>query len=146
MHKRQAIRENIKTTLTGLAETGNRVYVNRVYPITQDIQSGIIIFNDNEQIKYLTMGTDRRQERVATYKVELYVKNNTGYDSKVDEICLQVEDALYQDATRGGYALDTMISNFSVDYNGDGDVPVGIGILDVVVKYHTTESSISVGA
>lgn len=146
MHIRQAIRENIKTVLTGLTDTGDRVYVNRVYPLSQSNSNGILIYTEDEQISYLAMGSNRPQERQVSFKVEIYVKQKTAYDDKIDDISVEVEQALIADHTRGGYAVDTTINNFTVDFNGDGDVTVAVGILDVMVKYHTREDSITTGA
>ena len=141
MHKRQAIRENIKTTLTGLTTTGSNVFVTRVYPVSKSLTQGIIIYNENETVQYLSMGSPRSQERNCVFKVEVYVKTNTGFDDKMDTIMAEIESALAVDVTRGGNAIDTMIDNFDSDYNGDGEMPVGVGKLDVIVKYHTTEGS-----
>lgn len=141
MHKRQAIRENLKTTLTGLTTTGSNVFTTRVYPVAQTLTQGIIIYNESESIQYLTTGTARTQERISIFKVEVYVKTNTGFDDKMDTIMAEIESALAVDVTRGGHAIDTMIDSFDSEYNGDGEVPVGIGSIDVTVKYHTIEGS-----
>jgi len=37
-------------------------------------------------------------------------------------ILVEVESALHQDVTRGGNAVDTMIGNLQIEYNGDGEV------------------------
>ena len=141
MHIRQAIRENIKTTLTGLTTTGNRVYLNRLYPLSQSNNNAICIFTDGESIDYLTTGATRTQERVVTYKVEVYVRTKTDFDDKIDDILVEIESALHQDVTRGGNAVDTTLGNLQIEYNGDGEVPVGVGQLDVMVKYHNQEGS-----
>jgi hypothetical protein len=141
MHIRQAIRDNLKTTLTGLNNTADRVYVNRLYPLTQSKHNAICIFTDGESVDYLTTGAARTQERIVSYKIEVYVRTKTDFDDKIDNILVEVESALHQDVTRGGNAVDTMIGNLQIEYNGDGEVPVGVGQLDVMVKYHNTEGS-----
>ena len=142
MHIRQAIRDNIKTTLTGLSVTGDRVYVNRLYPFLQQVSNGILIYTESESTEYLTMGRPRSQERSLTIKVEIYVKSKGSMDNILDDISLEIEHALYNDPTRGGVATDTMVMNFDPDFSGDGDSPVGVGILDVVVKYNCVENAL----
>lgn len=142
MHIRQSIRDNVKTTLTGLGITGDRVYANRIYPFLQQVSNGILIYTESEPTKYLTMGRPRSQERTLTLKVEIYAKSTANLDNLIDDIALEIENALYIDPTRGGVATDTMIMNFDSDFNGDGDSPVGVGILDVIVKYNCVENAL----
>ena len=142
MHIRQSIRDNVKTTLTGLGITGDRVYANRIYPFLQQVSNGILIYTESEQTEYLTMGRPRSQERTLTLKVEIYAKSTANLDNLIDDIALEIESALYTDPTRGGVATDTMIMNFDSDFNGDGDSPVGVGILDVIVKYNCVENAL----
>lgn len=142
MHIRQSIRDNVKTTLTGLGITGDRVYANRIYPFLQQVSNGILIYTESEQTEYLTMGRPRSQERTLTLKVEIYAKSTANLDNLIDDIALEIENALYIDPTRGGVATDTMIMNFDSDFNGDGDSPVGVGILDVIVKYNCVENAL----
>ena len=142
MHIRQAIRDNVKTTLTGLEITGNRVYVNRIYPFIQQVSNGILIYTESESTDYLTMGRPRSQERSLTLKVEIYAKATANLDNSIDDIALEIENALCIDPTRGGVATDTMIMNFDSDFSGDGDSPVGVGMLDVIVKYNCVENAL----
>ena len=142
MHIRQSIRDNVKTTLTGLGITGDRVYVNRIYPFLQQVSNGILIYTESEATEYLTMGRPRSQERTLTLKVEIYAKSTTNLDNLIDDIALEIENALCIDPTRGGVATDTMIMNFDSDFSGDGDSPVGVGMLDVIVKYNCVENAL----
>lgn len=142
MHIRQSIRDNVKTTLTGLGITGDRVYANRIYPFLQQVSNGILIYTESESTEYLTMGRPRSQERTLTLKVEIYAKSTANLDNLIDDIALEIENALYTDPTRGGVATDTMIMNFDSDFNGDGDSPVGVGMLDVIVKYNCVENAL----
>lgn len=145
-HIRQFIRDNIKTTLTGLSITGSNVYASRVYPIGDAKLPGIIIYTDSESNSYLTIGLPRTQERTLNVNVEVYVQATSNYDATLDTICAQIEEALYTDLERNGYAKDTQVVNFDSQFSGDGNQPVAIGVLTVEVKYHTVEGSINQGA
>lgn len=142
-HPRKLIRDDIKTTLTGLTTTGANVFASRVYPIESARLPGIIIYTENEANEYVTMGLPRTQRRTLRVSVEVYVQGISNYDTTLDLICSEVEDALYTDVTRGGNAKDTRVINFDSQFSGDGNQPVAIGVLTVEVEYHTVEGSIN---
>jgi hypothetical protein len=73
----------------------------------------------------------------------VYVQGIANYDSTLDLICAEIDEALYTDVTRSGYAKDTMVVNFDSQFSGDGNQPVAIGVLTVEVEYHTVEGSIN---
>jgi len=140
-HVRKLIRDNIKTTITDLATTGRNVYQSRVYPISGPKLPSILLFNKAEEIEYQTIGTPRLQMRTAEFELEIYVKGVSGYDDSLDQICVEVEEALYTDLTRGGHAQDTRVTNFSADFNGDGDQPVAVATLTIEVQYQVRENN-----
>lgn len=140
-HVRKLIRDNIKTALTNLTTTGSNVYQSRVYPIGSAKLPGILLYNKSESVGYDTVSTPRLQTRVTEYDVEVYVKGTTNYDNTLDQICLEIEEALYTDLTRGGNALDTQITTFDSDFNGTGDQPVAVARLTVEVRYQVRENN-----
>lgn len=140
-HTRTAIRNNISTTLTGLSTTAGRIYLSRVNPIAAPKLPCILVYTDAEAVQYRTVGMPRTQVRFLDVKVELYVKGSTNYDTQLDDIAAEIEAALYADVTRGGLAQDTRIVQLNTQFSGDGDQPVGVGMMTVRVEYHTTEGS-----
>lgn len=140
-HIRQLIRDNIKTTITGLTSTGNSVYQSRVNPLATPRLPCLLLYTEDESISYDTISYPRTQTRSLTVKIEIYVKGTTNYDSALDTVSAEVEAALYQDVTRGGLAKDTRVNSFGADFSGDGDQPVACGILTVEVIYNTQEGS-----
>lgn len=142
-HIRTSIRNDVVTAITGLSLTGSNVFASRLYPISSASLPGITVYADSENTAYLTMGLPRTQERILTLTIEVYVSAVANYDTTLDTICAQIEDALYTDVERSGLAKDTKVTAFNSQFSGDGDQPVGIGILTVEVKYHSTEGSIN---
>ena len=140
-HIRKLIRDDITTTLTGLVTTGSKVYQSRVYPITAANLPGIIVYTDSESIEYLTITRPRTLMRTVTFSVEVYVKGIANYDDTIDTICSEIEQALYTDVTRGGNAKDTIVNSMEVQYEGDGDQPVALAIMQVNVEYVTLEGT-----
>lgn len=140
-HVRKSIRDNIKTALTGLTTTGSNVYQSRVYPMHGTKLPGILLYNKSEQTSYETVSTPRMQNRTCEFQVEIYVKGVANYDDTLDQICLEVEEALYTDLTRGGNAKDTQITAFDADFDGGGDQPVAVCTLTVEVTYQVRENN-----
>ena len=140
-HQRKIIRDNITQTLTGLATTRNNVFQTRVYPMRNDNLPGILIFNKSEDTQYQSISIPRLQERTSQFDVEIYVKGTSKYDDQLDQICLEVEEALVVDVTRDGNAIDTRILSFESDFNGDGDQPIAVARLTVEVRYQVRENN-----
>ena len=138
MHVRKSKRDNITATLTGLSVTGDNVYQTRVYPIAADKLPGIAIYTRSEGIEYATLTTPRSLIKTMTVSVEAYVQ---GSDDDLDAIASEIETALSNDLTRGGFAKDTRVIGFETDFSGDPDQPVGTGIISVEVDYVTIEGS-----
>lgn len=141
-HVRKQIRDNIVTTLTGLSTTGSNVFRSRVYPIAESKLPGILIFTDSEEVEFGTIGSDRSQIRSLTISIQGYVKSATNYDDTLDQICVEVEEALHTDITRGGLAKDTQVVSFDAEFTDDGDQPVVVGTLETLVSYVTIESNV----
>jgi len=140
-HVRKLLRDQITSTLTGLSTTGSNIYQSRVYPLAADKLPGLLIFSKSENVEYSTMGLPRIQERTVSFTLEVYVKGVSGYDNSLDQICLEVEEALYSDITLNGNAANVMISDFSADFNGDGDQPVAVATMTVDVLYRVRENN-----
>jgi hypothetical protein len=141
-HVRKTIRDNITTTLTGLATTGSSVYQTRFYPLAEAKVSGLCIYTNSEDVEYTTMTTPRTQMRSLDVTVEAYVKGTSNIDDTLDTIAVEVAEALAADVTRGGNAKDTKLTRFEATYAGEGDQPVGVGSFTVEVLYATIENDI----
>lgn len=145
-HVRKSIRDNITTTLTGLTTTGSRVFQTRLFPLATAKLPGLCIYTRNETTQYTTVGKPRTQIRELEVLVEAYAKGTSSIDNTLDTIAVQVEEALYTDLTRGGYAKDTQITSFEVDYDGEGDQSVGVARFTISVTYVTVENDIEASA
>jgi len=68
------------------------------------------------------------------------VKATSGVEDTIDAIGVEVAEALATDVTRGSLAKDTRVTDFAVDFNAEGDQPVGIATFTVIVDYATVEN------
>lgn len=140
-HIRNAIRDNITTSLTGLTTTASNVFQTRIYPLADAKLPGLAIYTMSEESEYQSISPPRTLHRKLEVVVEAYVKAVANYDDTLDTICAEVETALYTDLTRGGRAFDTRVLSFEADISDQGDQPMILGKLTVEVQYKSTEGS-----
>jgi hypothetical protein len=145
-HLRQLIRANIVSTVTGLTTTASRVYASRIYPLEQGKLPGLCVYTNSEAISYTTISPPRRQERVLQVTIEIYASATSSLDNTLDTSCKEIEEALYVDLTRGGYAKDTRVVSFETEFDGEGEKPVGVGRLTVEVIYSNRENEVEAAA
>ena len=139
-HVRKQIRDNIVTTVTGLATTGSNVYQSRVYPISAGSLPALTVYTKSESSEYLTLAYPRSVERTMTIAVQAYCQGATGYDNTLDQIAVEIEEAIAADVTRGNIAKDTRVVEFDSDYSGDPDQPVASATITIEVDYVTLEN------
>lgn len=136
-HIRQQIREYFGTTLTGLTTTGSNVHESRIYPL--ETLPALAIYTKSETSEPIVIGTNRALERELEVVVEGYAKATTNFDDTIDTISKEVEEAIAADVTLGGLSKDTFISSTEIDFNGEGEKPLGFVSLTFTTIYHTKE-------
>lgn len=141
-HVRKQIRDNIVTTLTGLATTGSKVYKTRVYPLAEGKLPGLCVYTGSETLEASTLTRPRTKTRNLEVFVECYASGVSNVDDALDDICVEVEEALAVDVTRGGKAKDTVVTAAEMEFSGDGEKPVGVARLTVSVLYMTKENDV----
>jgi len=140
-HVRQQIRERIATTITGLTTTGSNVYQSRVYPLDSVSLPALLVYTLSEGSEVDTMGTSLGLNRTLSVAIEGYVKVNTDFDDVVDDICKEVEAALGADRSLNNLAKSQNITSTEIQFNGEGDQPVGVVTMTYTVVYRTTTTA-----
>lgn len=137
-HARTQIRNAVTSALTGLATTGSNVFQSHVYPIGEDQLPGLTVHTVQETQELVSRSSNgTKVKRVMNLAVSAYVKDGSGYDTTVDSILVEVEEALQGDATLQGLVKFITPRDLSIDFSGDGDAPVGIASQTFEVEYHT---------
>ncbi|HSG59824.1 MAG TPA: hypothetical protein VLA24_00165 [Pseudomonadales bacterium] len=142
-HVRKQIRDAIVTAVTGLSTTGSRVYKTRLYPLEQGKLPGICVYTKAEESTPITITKPRTIERTLEVMLESYTLAG---DDGLDQICLEVEEAIYNDSALNALIKDVYMSSFEADFNGDGEKPVATGRLTVVCQYITAENDVETSA
>lgn len=140
-HVRQQIRERIATTITGLSTTGANVFQSRVYPLDVDSLPALLVYTSSESSDVDVMGTTLGMNRMLNVSIEAYVKATVDFDDIVDDICKEVEIALGADRTLNNLAKFQYLSSTEIQFNGEGDKPVGVVTMGYAVQYRTTTTA-----
>lgn len=69
-------------------------------------------------------GSAHGMAREVDIVIEAYVRGTANYDNTLDTICVEVEEAVATDLTRGGNAKDTLLESTEFELSGEGDQPV----------------------
>ena len=140
-HIRQQIREYLGATLTGLTTTGNHVYESRVYTLQESTLPSLVIYTNSETSEPIVIGTDRVMSRQLSVVVEGYVKANSNFDDTIDTISKEVEEAIAADQTLNGLAKDCYLESTEIEFNAEGEKPLGYVSLTFLTNYYVKETN-----
>ena len=140
-HVRQQIREYFGTTLTGLTTTGSNVYESRVYTLQDNTLPALVIFTKEETSEPIVIGTDRVMSRELSVVVEAYCKATSNFDDTIDTISKEVEEAIAADRTLGGLAKDTYLESTEIEFNAEGEKPLGYVSMTFLTNYYVQETN-----
>lgn len=133
------IKQAALTTLTGLTTTGANIYASRVHNIETVKLPALLLYTVDEDSEPLVMNPARSVEKILTLHIEGYVKQNTNYDDKVDDISQEVEEALYSNRLLNGLVKDSFLIDTEIEYESEGDNPLARVVMDFQVVYHHKE-------
>jgi len=140
-HVRQQIREKVGTLLTGLTTTGSNIYESRVYPLEAGNLPALVVYTKNEESEPIVIGTNRLSSRNLSLIVEIYAKTTTNFDDTIDTISKEVEVAIATDTTLDGLTKDIYLESTEIEYNGEGEQPVGYATLTFLTNYYVQEQN-----
>lgn len=137
-HVRKQIRDRVETILsTGATLVGGRVYPSRVYALSEAKLPAITIYANSEASGLQTMG-DKTLMRDLSLSVDAYVRVTDTFDDDVDAIAVQIEEVIAADYTLNGLAKNTVLSSSEIEFDGEGERPVGVARLTYTIRYVTT--------
>jgi hypothetical protein len=141
-HVRKSIRDRFVSTLdSNVTLVSNRVYANRVYPLTDASLPAITVYTGSETSSRYNVGiTDLNRE--LTVEVDIYVKAISTFDDDVDAIAVQVEEAIASDFTVNSLAKGATLVSTEINFSGEAEQPVGIAKLTFSVRYVTSMTDV----
>lgn len=140
MHVRQQIRARFKATLTGLSITNDRVYTSRVYPLVPNLQPTLVITTPEETVETsLGVMAGFKEWKKLTVKVKCVVKAVENFENILDDICAEVSTALFDDYELGSLGQVDELKSTRFSFDGNGDQPLGVGVMSFSVLYRVDE-------
>lgn len=128
-HLRQQLRDKIQTLLA--AATGRTVHVNRTRQIDPNDLPCLLIMTDNDSATYQTLSGGN--ERVIRLTIRVFEKAFADVDDKLDELCVQVENAMRGET--GVNASDIQLDSTEISLFGEGDQPIGVATINYSVMF-----------
>jgi len=143
-HARQQIRDAVATTLTGLPTTGSNVFVSRVYPLESASLPGLTIMTDND-IADIDNTSASSGNRIVWANLGLMIKAHaqesaTNLDNTLDQIEVEIRQALLSDITLGDLAKDIWWISTTITLEGDNAKPIGLAEILFNVSYRVAAS------
>ena len=138
----QLIRETATSTLTGLTTTGSNIFASRVHNLEAIKLPALLLYTRDLESEPLVLGATRTIEKNLTLHVEGYVKQNTNYDDKIDDICVEVEEALFTNRLLNNLVKDTFLTESVIEYENEGETPLARVLMDFQVVYHHNEGNL----
>ena len=139
-HKRAQIKSRVATVLTGLATTGLNVFLSRTYPIATSDLPGLLIYANSESIERLEIGIQNRQQRTLDLSIEAVAKGNSA-ESTLDQVTVEVEEAMANDQTLNGLAIDSRITDTQIR-QASAESEFFIATLRYEILYRTTDNDV----
>jgi hypothetical protein len=81
---------------------------------------------------------DKTLMRDLSLSVDAYVRVTDTFDDDVDAIAVQIEEVIAADYTLNGLAKNTVLSSSEIEFDGEGERPVGVARLTYTIRYVTT--------
>jgi len=133
-HVRAKIRNALKSALTGLSITGSNVFKSKAYPRHADQLPALLIYSGAEESEPVDFddATDRDYDVVV--EAALFASAEQ-VDDLLDDIAVEVENAILVDQTLGGLAKSTTLTGSEPDTSLDGEMPFGSLAMTFTVNY-----------
>ena len=140
-HIRKQIRDKVARKLDFLNTTKRNIYKGRFYGIQAAKLPALLIYTSSESAEVTTMGTGRNSDRILTLVVEGYAKSNAVIEDTLDQIAVEVEEAL-ANTTLDGLIRDIEYNGYELDANADPEQTVAVIRLTFSIEYSVAEDDV----
>jgi hypothetical protein len=141
-HVRKQIRDAVATTLTGLTTTGTNVFKGRYFSMQTPKLPALLVYTTNEDAELSIMGSSRGSDRVLSLVVEGYAISKTIVEDTLDQIAVEVEEAMASDYTLNGLTRDVRYTGYELDANADPEQTVAVIRLTFDIKYRVAAGDV----
>lgn len=146
-HVRRQIRERVGTTLGNLTTTGARVYQTRTVALPDSLLPALCIYTLSETSESEHGDTPRSLMRDLRLAIEAYARTTSDMDDTLDQIAVEVEEAMAADRALNGLAFETDLASVEIllaKTQGEegGDRQIGVARFIYRVRYQVVETDV----
>lgn len=135
MHRRRAIREAVVALVTGLSTTGSNVTEGRVYPVAVTATPSIDVTTTEESREFYLQSTTLDETRLTIVEITIRAEGDD-YPSQLDDIALEIEQAIGSDRDLGGLVNEFRLSSTSTESSNEvGETPIGQMVMSWEARY-----------
>jgi hypothetical protein len=141
-HVRKQIRDAVAAALTGLTTTGTNVFKGRYFSMQTPKLPALLVYTTNEDAELSIMGSSRGSDRVLSLVIEGYAISKTIVEDTLDQIAVEVEEAMASDYTLNGLTRDVRYTGYELDANADPEQTVAVIRLTFDIKYRVSAGDV----
>jgi hypothetical protein len=134
-HMRTQIRNAVASLLAGLSTTGSNVFKSRVQQYADNKLPALNIVTNNEDVTTLTVG-ERTYEKNLTVAIFIKCKATDDVDEEIDQIMLEVEQAIAANPTLGGLVTDMTLTAADAETRLEVEKETGQGVMAYIANYY----------
>ena len=140
-HVRTEIRARVATLLTGLATTGNSVLTSIPEALDPEELPALVIYTAAETIEDGSFPRPRVQHRLVDLMIEGCAQAVTGVEDTLDQMALEVEQAIASDNSLGGLVHVCTLQSTETQVSTQGEIPTGSFRMTYSVLYTAREDN-----
>ena len=137
-------RTQIRNAIFGILDTAIAnitIQKSRIYPIGSGKLPAILIYTRQENLQDSSLSKPRTQFRNLSLVIEVIAKANNDLDQTLDDLAVQIEEALFVDTSLGGLVKDTILQTTDIQYLDEGDKPHGVMVMTYTITYAVQETT-----
>jgi hypothetical protein len=140
-HVRTQIRNALAAAIADLPSTGASVFASRLYPLQDAELPALLVYSESEDTTPISIGLPRTMERALRIQVEAIAKATVDLDDVLDQICLEVEEALAMPVTTlQDIAKLITLTSTDIEFS-EAEKPIGRARMKYTVDYFATENA-----
>lgn len=141
-HIRKRIRDKVKELLVTVPDIGDNILYDDPATIDSPSLPMLAILTAGESIENLTIGFPRLQRRSMQLDFVVVVKQTTGLQDKLDEICSNVENIMSNNIDLNGLISYLSLRNIDFEFNDDQDKYMGTVKMEYDFTYDIYENEL----
>jgi len=142
-HGRLQIRNAFRTALLSSTDAGTNIFLMRTFPVQASLTRAILIYTTNESSSLATVGSlgaAQSYRRDLMVNVDGYVKANASIEDDLDQLALQIEEAIESDTALRALVEEYQLTSTEMQTE-ENETAVGMVRLSYNVVYRTRPES-----